>query len=359
MKTKQWLILLASCLALAAAPLTGCGDDGDPSSNNGSNNGGGNNGGTDAGNNGGTDAGNNGTGNNGTADGGNNGTADAGDAGDDGGTGLGSCTPNDFFTGQAFAEGDDPHNGGNPVNLDEGTVDLESTGLEEVWNAVPVADAPEDDRDTPDVDEGIVELDPTLEVSGALVIATGRTDNDNTPDEIEGNDWLYVQDADRTIVLNSGFVGSLYEDEAPTEAIKIGDKVSFTATAVRNYAGTPQVARLTGFTVDSSGNDVPFTDKTGDELTMDDWGKLVRVSGQLTSEQGGCGGSAICFDLTHGDSEQVITFRSNSQFVQEGTCVTWFGPVGAFPGPLDPEGGTASPQLDEVNWGWTFTADPS
>jgi hypothetical protein len=350
MKTKQWLIMLVSCAALAAAPLTGCGDDTDPSANNGGSNNG-NNGGVDAGDTGGEDT-DDGTSEPDTADGGGE------DGGDTDGNELGSCEVNDFFTGQAFAEGDDSHNGGNPVEAS--TVTLESAGLQAVYDAVPVDDAPQDDFDTDDVDESLVDLDTTLDVTGALVIATGRTDNDETPDVIEGNDWLYLQDADTTIVLNSGFVGSAYpEDGAPAEAVKVGDKVSFTATAVRNYSGTPHVARVTDFTIDSSGADVPFTDMTGEDITMDSWGELIRVSGQLTADNGGCGGSAICYELSHGDPAETITFRSNSQFAQVGTCVTFFGPLGAFPGPLDSQGGTPMAQIDEVNWGWTFTAEPN
>jgi hypothetical protein len=352
MKTKQWLILLTSCLALAAAPLTGCGDDTDPSANNG------NNGvvNPDAGDNGDEDTG-------GEEDGG--GETDTGDdtgveedTGDDtGGGGLGSCETNDFFSGQTYTEGDDPdaHNGGNPVEAS--TVTLDSAGLEAVLGAVPVDDPPQDENTDDDVDDSIVTLDTTLDVTGALVIATGRTDNADTTAEIEGNDWLYLQDADTTLVLNGGFVGSAYPDgAAPDTAVKIGDKVSFTVTGVRNFSGTPQIARVTDFVIDGSDNDVPFTDMTGADITMDSWGNLIRVSGQLTADNGSCGGSAICYEFTHGDPAKTITFRSNSQFVETGSCVTFFGPLGAFPGPL---GSDPVPQVDEVNYGWTFTVDPT
>jgi hypothetical protein len=130
----------------------------------------------------------------------------------------------------------------------------------------------------------------------------------------------------------------------PTDAIKVGDKVSFSATQLNSYAGISQAVLVSGFSVDSSDNDVPFTDLTGQDLPLDQLGKLVRVSGELTADNGGCGGSSICYTLSHGDKE--VAFRSNSTFVDVGTCVTYFGPMGSF---------DDAAQLNEVNYAWTFT----
>src|SRR5690554_173013 len=346
MKTKNWLILLASCVALAAAPMMGCGDDNDPSSNNGSNNN--------------------------TADVISDEDADEGDSdveegdsdvkegdsdveegdsdveegdpdtGDTNNT-PSNCVPNDFFTGQAYAAGSDAHNGGNPV--DAASVTLVSSGLQNIFDAVKGGEANE---------QGFITPAAPITVTGALVIGTGRTDKADTVDVIEGNDWLFVQDADTTIVINAGPGGNPYEDGAPTVAIKVGDKVSFVATQLQNYSGNAQVSSLTGFTIDSSDNDVPFTDLTGQNVTMEDWGKLVRVSGELIGvDSGDCGpDSYTCFTLAHGDKTTIL--RTNSNFTNEGDCVTFFGPVGAHPGPAANVSDNKV-QLDETNYAWTWT----
>jgi len=310
MKTKNWLVLLASCVALASAPLMGCGDDADPSNDNNvtENN---------------TPTNNTPTNNTPTNNTPTNNTPT-------------TCVPNDWFNGQAFAEGSDAHNGGNAV--DAASVTLDDAGLQGIVDAVA--------NGTPDENNDyIVTLETPLTISGALVIATGRTDNDNTPDVIEGNDWLYLQDANTVVVLNAGPGKTAFpEGEAPTEAVKVGDKVSFSTSQVNSYAGVSQAVLVTDFTIDGSGNDVPFTDYTGQDIPLEDLGKLVRVSGELTADNGGCGGSSICYTLTHGDKETA--FRSNSDFVDVGTCVTFFGPLGSF---------DDAAQLNEVNYAWTYT----
>src|SRR5690554_5160519 len=279
MKTKNWLILLASCVALAAAPIMGCGDDNEPSSNNGANNN--------------------------TADVISDEDAEEGDSdveegdsdvkegdsdveegdsdveegdpdtGDTNNT-PSNCVPNDLFTGQAYAAGNDAHNGGNPV--DAASVTLVSSGLSAIDSAVESGEAPEEN-------DYIITLDEPLQVTGALVIATGRKDSPATADVIEGNDWLYLQDADTVVVLNAGQDKTAFPSgEEPTVAVKVGDTVSFSVNAVNSYAGVSQAVLVDTFSIDSSGNDVPFTDLTGQDVSLDLLGKLVRVSGELTAD---------------------------------------------------------------------------
>ncbi|TDP73719.1 hypothetical protein [Bradymonas sediminis] len=349
MKTKNWLVLLASCVALASAPLMGCGDDADPSNDNNvtenntptnntpTNNTPTNNTPTNNTPTNNTPTNNTPTNNTPTNNTPTNNTPTNNTPTNNTPTNnTTSCVPADWFTGQAFAEGTDAHNGGNP--LDAASVTLDDAGLQGIVDGVA--------NGTPDENNDyIVTLDTPLTITGALVIATGRTDNDNTPDVIEGNDWLYLQDANTVVVLNAGPGKTAFpEGEAPTEAVKVGDTVSFSTSQIKSYAGVSQAVLVTDFTIDSSGNDVPFSDYTGKDIPLEDLGKLVRVGGVLTADNGGCGGSSICYTLTHGDKETV--FRSNSDFVDVGTCVTFFGPLGSF---------DDAAQLNEVNYAWTYT----
>jgi hypothetical protein len=352
MRKRTLFIMLAALLTLGTAPMLGCNGEDDPSQNNGNNgNNGDNNGTGDAGND--ADDGGNGddggTDDGGTDDGGDDGGTD--DGGDDGGNG--DCTPFADFTGQAFTGGEnpDPHNGGNPV--EGGSIEYDAN-LQTVYDAVPEAN--EDDDATPDVVENVAELDPAVEVTEALVIAT-TGDNPDTPDEIEGNGRLWLQDTNASIQFFFAFP----ENETPTDtAIKVGDRVSFNVTEVKNFGGTPEITAIESgsFSVVSSDNDVPFMDLTGMEVTPDYYYQLVRVAGEITADNGTCGGSSKCYDLTHGaeGSEQVTTFRVNEAFtVDVGTCLTYFGPLSGFPGPVGNTG--IQPQLDAQNFDWAFTSN--
>ncbi|MGM0559088.1 MAG: hypothetical protein ACQEVA_22075, partial [Myxococcota bacterium] len=196
-------------------------------------------------------------------------------------------------------------------------------------------------------------LDTPIEIDGALVVATGF-DSNQTADVDEANQKLWLNDTNSAIQFWFGFP----EGEVPTDPIKVGDRISFTVTEVTYYGGTPEISAIESgsFANDSTGNDVPFTDYTGLEASVDDYLRPVRVAGTITSAVRDCGG-ASCFDLTHGaeGSEQTIELRTNSQFIEQGDCVTYFGPLGAFPSPLsDPDG--AEPQLNEQNFNWLFTS---
>lgn len=350
MKTKNWLILLASCLALASAPLTGCGDDGDPSTNNSSNNGNnGNNGGQDAGlDGGGNDGGQDGGGMDGGVDSGDDTGTDSGqDAGTD--TGGGGCVANDVFTGQAYTGGQNPspHNGGNPVEAS--TITLDDANLQAVIDALP--DAAADDDTTADVVENVNTLDTPISVSGALVIGTGFDSSQTTWDDANG--WLFLQDGNTTLVT----YGIFDADSVPADPVKVGDKVSFDVTEITNFGGQPEVSAIdtTTFAVDSSDNDVPYTDLTDSEVTMDYYGQTVRVSGELTAvENPDCGSGNVCYTLTHGDGN-TVTLRTKSNFVQEGSCVTFFGPMSAYPQPYDPDATDPAPQLNTTNFDWLFS----
>lgn len=346
MRTRSILILLTMLLALGTAPLLGCNEE-DPSQNNDNN---GNNGMTDTGVDAEEDTRTDDVEEDSTTeDGGDDGATD--DGGDDGGT---TCTPFTDFTGQAFAGGSDPdpHNGGNPV--EGGTIDYDAN-LQAAYDLVPL-DASDDNvtdetgADTPTI--YVRTLDTPIDVTEALVVATGF-DSNQTPNVDEANQKLWLNDTNSALQFWFAFP----EGEVPTDPIKVGDRISFKATELTNYGGTPEISGIESdsFTNVSSGNDVPFTDYTGMEIPVDDYLRPVRVAGVITSEARECG--ATCFDLTHGaeGSEQTTELRTNSQFIAQGDCVTFFGPLGSFPTPLA-DADAATVQLNEQNFNWLFTS---
>ena len=92
--------------------------------------------------------------------------------------------------------------------------------------------------------------------------------------------------------------------------------------------------------------------EAGTALTMEDhYMKMVRVHGVVKADNGGCGGSSICYEFEYGPegSKQSTTLRSASEFIEVGDCGTYVGPVGSFPGPFS-EDPTA--QLDAVSFSW-------
>jgi len=236
-----------------------------------------------------------------------------------------ACSLLTNFYGQIGGSG--PSDGGAPT-LDGLDYDANLTA---VYAAVPTT---QDNPDTPNVDEGRADnLD--IQVTGALVTATYGGNVSNTR--------FFLQDQDSVIRV------FLDQGEQQTTAIKVGQRLSFTVTATRNFGGTPQIAKLSNLTVDSEGNSVPYSDATGTDLTIDDFGRIVRVFGVITAENGDCGGGNTCYTLDHGDNKSVI-LRSRSDFLAVNQCVTFAGPASAFPGPL--ADGNKTIQLDQTNFGW-------
>ena len=186
--------------------------------------------------------------------------------------------------------------------------------------------------------EQVVDID----ISGATVTATNFGGGGNT------NFW--VQDSGAAMQLFLGF-----DNPVPVD-VKVGDQVSFKITSFNNFSGHPQIASVEGFVVDSSGNEVSYLERTGMAVTADDYAKLVRVAGVLGDTSEGCGGDYVCYTLTHGEagSEQTIIYRTNSDFIEPGQCVQYFGPLGGFPGPNADSGNAPDWQLSVINFSWSF-----
>ena len=233
---------------------------------------------------------------------------------------AGPCVVNDVFFGQVDAMNDD-HAGGAP-STDALTTDA---GLAD---AMAMFTAMEGETQTVDID-----------IAGATVIAA----NFGTG----GNSNFWVQDSGAAIQVFLGF------DNPVDVTVKLGDTVSFKITEFNNFGGTPQISVLSGFTVDSSGGAVPYADRTGMAVTEADYDKNVRIGGTLSATGTSCGGDSMCYDLTH--DGQTIEYRTDSTFIEGGECVTYFGPLGGFPGPKNDGGTTPKWQLNVSNYSWSWT----
>lgn len=124
--------------------------------------------------------------------------------------------------------------------------------------------------------------------------------------------------------------------------LKPGDEVSFTATEVVTFFGVPEVTAISGFTVDSTANDVHVSDGN-DGLTMDDLNAVVNLWGQLTTTGSPCGGDAVCFDMTTAGGIEL--FRTESTFDVRGDCIHYIGPISTFDG---------APQINATLFDWYY-----
>lgn len=240
------------------------------------------------------------------------------------------CVLQENFYGQIGGTGDA---GGGAPTME--ALDYDAN-LQAVYDAVPTT---QDDPETEEVDEGRAD-DLSIQVNGALVTATYA----NTANFRSGDVRFFLQDQ------NTALRVYLDQGEQQTTPIKVGQRLSFTVTSTRNFGGTPQIAKISDLVVDEEGANVPYTEATGTDLTIEQFDRIVRVFGTIESDNGECGGGNKCFTFNHGDKS--ITLRSRSMFLEVGQCHTYVGPVGAFPGPL--ADGNKTIQLDSINFGWMF-----
>lgn len=240
------------------------------------------------------------------------------------------CEVIENFYGQIGGTGD--ADGGAPTME---ALDFDAN-LQAVYDAVPTT---QDDSETEDVDEGRAD-DLSIQVTGALVTATYA----NTANFRSGDVRFFLQDQ------NTALRVYLDQGEQQTTPIKVGQRLSFTVTSTRNFGGTPQIAKISDLVVDEEGANVPYTEATGTDLTIEQFDRIVRVFGTIESDNGECGGGNKCYTFNHGD--KTTTLRSKSQHLSVGGCYTYVGPVGAFPGPLAT--GDKTIQLDSINFNWLF-----
>ena len=336
------VLLLSVCLAF------GCGDESDPSTNNlaGSTGQGGSTGeagssgqGGSAGEDtsmGGSDTSMGGSdtsmGGNDTGMGGSDnsmGGSDTSMGGNDTGMGgevaFGVCPDPVTFTGQVqMSDGGKPQWGGTPTYEAWGE-DYDS-GLAAVMAQVPE----EGSRDDNTV------LDPALTVTGATAIATSySTDNMTTP---RSNTVFWVADGTTSIQL---YLDYMDPDTIPPFDIQVGQKISFTVTEVNRYFDNAQISKISDVTLDEVNQDV-YLWVPDREMTTEDIGRVVSVTGNLTGTGEECGNRMErCWDVDYGFGRAI--FRTTSMFAASGACITYVGPLGFFDG---------QPQLNVDNFDW-------
>jgi len=174
---------------------------------------------------------------------------------------------------------------------------------------------------------------------GALLAATAGNEQDTVVDLVVSGAIVtargYVPDG-----TNDGTVSFWFEDASgPMYAYRMdllgvdpatlspGDEVSFRASLVKEYFGTPELLEVQSFQIVSSGNPVHVVDGMGGAL---DWAVHglynVEVYGEIVAGPTDC--SSDCWDLQYGD--ETVTFRTGSGFQAIGDCIHWIGPLGQF-----------------------------
>ena len=320
--------LAATCDEVAMGVCSGVGNNGpdnntvnnDNPNNGNTNNGDPNNGNTNNGNT------NNGDPNNGNT---NNGNTNNGDPNN----GNGGCEENIFFTGQTFVAEDEPANspnGGVPTTTPY-DVNYDS-GIGTILASLP-ANPTEDFTNVP----------LNVDVVEATVVATHfNSTNEGGPQLANTNFW--ISDGVGSIQV---FFDSEDTDLHPTFPIKVGQKISFTVSEVTIFFGIPEITNATDWNLVSENNEVYIDDRTNGEVSLQDLNSVVRITGTLDSAGQPCGGSSLCYDLNYG-GPSTLNFRSSSMFIQQDSCITFVGPVGARDGAV---------QLNIINFDWTWNND--
>lgn len=291
------------------------------------------------------------------------------DSGDDGGTGP--CTATASFNGQV-ANSMDQHGGGTVA--DSADVLPQDAGVQAVKTYI-VDNKPSGCTGSGDCG-GNIDPPADMRVEGAIVTATDFGSL--------GNKFFYIEDQ------QAGLYVRLTQDHPEPgpegTTVNVGDEVSFDVDQLGVFAGEPQIQRFRApdatepaFSIDSPDNAVPVRDFSEMSPTPDEYHRLVKVHGSVTNEstcdsEQDCANNMCwkCYDLMR-DGEKIATLRSqeftgtrtNDQGQEvprenpgyfDGACVTYVGPVGMFPGPLE-EGAdgtqTERLQLEVENFSWT------
>ena len=242
------------------------------------------------------------------------------------------CGEGVTFTGQATLDPTAPFdspNGG--VGVTTPFPSSYDSGIDDIWARAPVDD---DVTDSVDPDP----VDVTIDIVGATVIATGPALDAGVRSQTQ----FWIADGRNTVQF---FLPLDDPSVEPPFTVRVGQRVSFTALSIGRYRGVAQVYAATNWLVESEENEVAFREVGGDILSFDDVPQNVRVTGEITEVSGPCGGASTCYRFTYGDGAQ-LTFRSASDFVEVGDCVTFAGPLGTFGG---------VPQLDTQNFDWFTT----
>ena len=191
-----------------------------------------------------------------------------------------------------------------------------------------------------------------LDVTGAIVTAVAFV---GSQDIKNGTASFWFEDGDAAMYAYRVNLGGF----DPTQ-LRPGDEVSFTATRVLDFFGTPEVAGfvdfknpknddpgMIDFQVLSSGNPVHIVDvmSTGTPLSFAAHGSyVVELWGGITAGPFDCGSN--CYDYDYGNGN-IVTYRTFSKFVEVGDCQHVIAPLTQF---------DSQPQIniDDFDWAWRY-----
>ena len=242
----------------------------------------------------------------------------------------GPACGDDFFDGQAHESPDAPDWSSDGGSRAEAPYPRSyDSGLNAIIAAAPF------DRDPTDV-ESPLPNEIEVEVIEATVFATAP----NTGDFTGAQRSFWLHDGRGAIQV---FLSEEFPEFWPPFDVHVGQRISFVATVVGSYHGVPQIYEASGWRVASGGNPVAFWEIGDDAIGFEDVPRNVRMTGEIVSAFGPCGGSSSCYEFVY--NGQTITFRTAADWIDVGDCVAWAGPVGTFGG---------LPQLDGSNFRWFY-----
>lgn len=191
----------------------------------------------------------------------------------------------------------------------------------------------------PVVDGTPTPLASPIPVVGAVVVATSYLTAAAVP-PAQSNFW--VADRFGTIEVRLDYTNAA---NVPPFPVRVGQRLSFSVTALSSYQGVGQIQAATDWSVVSEGSVVHILERSATPLSLTELTELVRVEGTITGGGAACGGTSRCFDLSYG-SGNLVTLRTASTFAAIGQCITFVGPLSQFGGAL---------QLNATNFDWTTT----
>ncbi|MCA9490239.1 MAG: hypothetical protein KC621_09950, partial [Myxococcales bacterium] len=155
-------------------------------------------------------------------------------------------------------------------------------------------------------------LTTPIPVTGAMVIAR---DFDGDP--------VWIADQNRAIQV---FGVSAFS------TVSLGDRVSFTATALTNYFGELEVTGIdlvAGVTITSSGNTVYIANATNGPVDFDVTGaRLVEFYGTVVGPTGQSCGSGTCYAIEHNGVTQRVNLPASFGIPPlPGDCMHFIAPV--------------------------------
>ena len=243
------------------------------------------------------------------------------------------CGVDDEFYGQ-FDAADSPEFAQTGTDAISGDANIEA-----LWDATSPAFNSEDPQ----------ELSEPIAIDEATVTATSSfAPSDDRPETAQ----FWIQDSHSAMRVHVA-------SDDDIDDIEVGQKISFQATTMNVFNANPEVYELTDLSMDSDGHPIPVHDLRTEAITIDDhYYEVIRVGGRLESGTP-CGGDYNCYELKYGtaDQRQSLSFRTASDQISGGDCVTYVGPVSGFLGPKVIDDTEPEPQVQTDASSWTAVDD--